>query len=44
MKAFPARTPGELEERPCEQQWPVDTLRSDQAVSTGGGEPTTNDR
>ena len=32
MKGFPTRAPAELEERPREQQWLVDTLWGDEAV------------
>ena len=39
MKGFPTRTPAELEERPREQQWLIDTLWGDEAVGIVGGEP-----
>ena len=39
MTGFPTRAPIELEERPREQQWLVDTLWSEQAVGIVGGEP-----
>ena len=39
MKGFPTRAPAELEERPREQQWLVDTLWGDEAVGIVGGEP-----
>ena len=39
MNGFPTRTPAELEERPREQQWLVDTLWGEQAVGIVGGEP-----
>jgi len=37
--SFPTRAPIELEERPREQQWLVDTLWGEQAVGIVGGEP-----
>ena len=36
---FPTRAPVELEDRPREQQWLVDTLWGEQAVGIVGGEP-----
>ena len=39
MNGFPTRAPVELEERPREQQWLVDTLWTEQAVGIVGGEP-----
>ena len=39
MNGFPTRAPIELEERPREQQWLVDTLWGEQAVGIVGGEP-----
>ena len=39
MNGFPTRTPAELEERPRQQQWLVDTLWGDEAVGIVGGEP-----
>ena len=39
MTGFPTRAPVELEERPREQQWLVDTLWGEQAVGIVGGEP-----
>ena len=39
MTGFPTRAPIELEERPREQQWLVDTLWGEQAVGIVGGEP-----
>ena len=39
MSGFPTRAPIELEERPPEQQWLVDTLWGEQAVGIVGGEP-----
>ncbi len=39
MNGFPTRAPIELEDRPREQQWLVDTLWGEQAVGIVGGEP-----
>ena len=39
MNGFPTRTPVELEERPRQQQWLIDTLWADEAVGIVGGEP-----
>ena len=39
MNGFPTRAPVELEDRPREQQWLVDTLWGEQAVGIVGGEP-----
>ncbi len=39
MNGFPTRPPRELEDRPCQQQWLIDTLWSDQGVGIVGGEP-----
>ena len=39
MTGFPTRAAIELEERPREQQWLVDTLWGEQAVGIVGGEP-----
>ena len=39
MKGFPTRTPADLEDRPSQQQWPVDGLWARQAVGIVGGEP-----
>ena len=39
MNGFPTRAPVELEERPRQRQWLVDTLWGEQAVGIVGGEP-----
>lgn len=39
MTAFPTRRPSELEDRPRQQDWLVDTLWGEQAVGILGGEP-----
>ena len=39
MTAFPTLRPGELEDRPRQQDWLVDTLWGEQAVGILGGEP-----
>ena len=39
MKGFPTRAPIELEDRPPEQQWLVDTPWGEQAVGIVGGTP-----
>ena len=39
MTGFPTRTPADLEDRPCHQQWLVDTLWAREAVGIIGGEP-----
>ena len=41
MSALPTRTPAELEDRPAERQWLVDSLWGRQAVGIVGGEPKT---
>ena len=39
MTGFPTRAPAELEDRPRERRWLVDTLWGEQAVGIVGGEP-----
>ncbi|MDE0386792.1 MAG: AAA family ATPase [Defluviicoccus sp.] len=39
MNGFPTRAPVELEDRPRERQWLVDTLWGEQAVGIVGGQP-----
>ncbi len=41
MSALPTRKPAELEDRPAERQWLVDSLWGRQAVGIVGGEPKT---
>ena len=39
MNGFPTQTPADLEDRPRQQQWLIDSLWGEQAVGIVGGEP-----